>query len=206
MELCGFAQHQGVGSIYRPEHANRQNKRLNGQADRLNGFSVEISATRTGVGRGEKRPVLARLKPIVCEAFRRHNEAWLYLRREALRHHRGLTRAGAGTHSATSFAQTTGPVASQTSAGQTKADPLGDLRPVTPEVAGSSPVAPVSRSACKSALVVACLGAASRTNYTLCYTPGSSCIHGPTHTRVGSGCTDVGRPEVTAKSQNQAGA
>ncbi len=69
MEPCGFARLRGVNSIHRPKHANRENKRLDAQADRLNGFSVESEA----------------------------HEAWLCLRREALRHHRGLTTAGAGT-------------------------------------------------------------------------------------------------------------
>jgi hypothetical protein len=39
-------------------------------------------------------------------------------------------------------------------------------RPVTPEVAGSSPVAPVSKSACKSAFTVACLDGATGFDYT----------------------------------------
>jgi len=51
MEPCGFARLRGVNSIHRPEHANRQNKRLNGQADRLKYFSPQISRdspARTG--------------------------------------------------------------------------------------------------------------------------------------------------------------
>ena len=106
MELCGFTLVREVGSIHRPEHANRQNKRLNGQADRLNGFSGEISATRNGQAEETKRPVLAQLKPIVCEAFGGTRSVVVSEAGSAQASPR--PHEGAGTHSAPSFAETTG--------------------------------------------------------------------------------------------------
>ena len=112
MELCGFTLVREVGSIHRPEPANRQDKRLNGQADRLNGFSVESEA----------------------------HEAWLCLRREALgiteasRRREPPPWREPAPYSAPSFAETTGPVASRTALPQTKADPC--RRPPTCHAGG----------------------------------------------------------------------
>jgi hypothetical protein len=78
-------------------------------------------------------------------------------------------------------------------------------RPVTPEVAGSSPVAPVSKSGCKPVLLVACFGAAGdRATHTPHSTPGGSrrqpATAGTSCSRsrlVGAGrCAPAEKPEV----------
>ena len=79
MEPCGCARLRGVNSIHRPEHANRQNKRLNGQADRLNGFSVEIAATRTGQAEETKRASIGTTEANRVRSISEAHEAWLYL-------------------------------------------------------------------------------------------------------------------------------
>ena len=101
------------------------------------------SGDENRAGRGDKKASIGTTETDRVRSISEAHEAWLYLRREALRHHRGLTRAGAGTHSAPSFAETTGPVASRTSAATDQGRPLSETSDL-PSLRSGSPADPLA--------------------------------------------------------------